>query len=85
MPSAADNEPLTRTGRDAPIGELFRRFWIPALEPAAARNAAGYTVRSGRAPADRSVPLADVMRRRFGGAVGRVGEASAAAQASSAT
>ena len=31
MLSAADNELLTRTGPDAPMGELFRRFWLPAL------------------------------------------------------
>jgi phthalate 4,5-dioxygenase len=29
--SVADNEVLTRTGRGTPMGELFRRFWIPAL------------------------------------------------------
>ena len=31
MLSAADNELLTRTGPDRPMGELFRRFWMPAL------------------------------------------------------
>lgn len=31
MLSVADNEMLTRTGRGTPMGELFRRFWIPAL------------------------------------------------------
>ncbi|MCL2586134.1 MAG: Rieske 2Fe-2S domain-containing protein, partial [Streptosporangiales bacterium] len=31
MLNAADNELLTRTGRGTPMGELFRRFWIPAL------------------------------------------------------
>ena len=31
MLSVADNELLTRTGRGTPMGELFRRFWIPAL------------------------------------------------------
>jgi phenylpropionate dioxygenase-like ring-hydroxylating dioxygenase large terminal subunit len=31
MLSAADNELLTRTGPDTPMGELFRRFWVPAL------------------------------------------------------
>src|SRR6202142_1212193 len=25
------NEFLTRTGRDTPMGEMFRRYWIPAL------------------------------------------------------
>jgi phenylpropionate dioxygenase-like ring-hydroxylating dioxygenase large terminal subunit len=70
----------------------FRRLMLGAardlrggIEPAAARNAAGYAVRSGSALADRSVPFADVMRQRFGDAVGRVGQASSAAQASSAT
>ena len=31
MLSAADNALLTRTGPDAPMGALFRRFWVPAL------------------------------------------------------
>ena len=31
MLRAADNELLTRTGAGTPMGELFRRFWIPAL------------------------------------------------------
>ena len=31
MLSAADNELLTRTGPDTPVGDLFRRFWMPAL------------------------------------------------------
>ncbi|MGH2586473.1 MAG: Rieske 2Fe-2S domain-containing protein, partial [Dehalococcoidia bacterium] len=31
MLSAQDNELLTRTGPDTPMGELFRRFWLPAL------------------------------------------------------
>ena len=31
MLSKDDNEMLTRTGRGTPMGELFRRFWIPAL------------------------------------------------------
>jgi phthalate 4,5-dioxygenase oxygenase subunit len=26
-----ENEMLTHTGRDTPMGDLFRRFWIPAL------------------------------------------------------
>jgi hypothetical protein len=70
----------------------FRRLMLGAardlragVEPAAARTAAGYTVRSGSALADRSVPFADVMVRRFGDAVGRVGREPADAQASSAT
>jgi phthalate 4,5-dioxygenase len=29
--SREDNEILTRTGPGTPMGELFRRFWIPAL------------------------------------------------------
>ena len=29
MLSAADNEVLTRTGRGTPMGEYFRRFWVP--------------------------------------------------------
>src|SRR5207248_3361697 len=31
MLSREDNEMLTRTGPGTPMGELFRRFWIPAL------------------------------------------------------
>jgi phthalate 4,5-dioxygenase oxygenase subunit len=31
MLSVADNELLTRTGRGTPMGELYRRFWFPAL------------------------------------------------------
>ena len=31
MSIAEDNEVLTRVGRGTPMGELFRRFWIPAL------------------------------------------------------
>ena len=26
-----ENQLLTRTNRGTPMGELFRRFWIPAL------------------------------------------------------
>ena len=33
MLSAADNETITRTGPGTPVGELFRRFWLPALVP----------------------------------------------------
>jgi len=29
--SVADNELLTRTGPGTPMGDLFRRFWMPAL------------------------------------------------------
>ena len=31
MLSKADNEFLTRSGKDTPMGELLRRFWMPAL------------------------------------------------------
>ena len=31
MLSAADNETITRAGPGTPVGELFRRFWLPAL------------------------------------------------------
>jgi phthalate 4,5-dioxygenase len=31
MLSAADNVMLTRTGEGTPMGDLFRRFWIPVL------------------------------------------------------
>src|SRR5215207_3264662 len=33
MLSQADNELLCRTGPGTPMGELFRRFWLPALVP----------------------------------------------------
>jgi phthalate 4,5-dioxygenase oxygenase subunit len=33
MLTAADNETITRTGPGTPVGELFRRFWLPALLP----------------------------------------------------
>src|SRR5215211_1508050 len=33
MLSKADNELLCRTGPGTPMGELFRRFWLPALLP----------------------------------------------------
>ena len=31
MLSAAENEMLTRTGPGTPMGDLFRRFWVPVL------------------------------------------------------
>src|ERR1700745_989752 len=31
MLSKADNEFLTLTGKDTPMGSLLRRFWMPAL------------------------------------------------------
>jgi phenylpropionate dioxygenase-like ring-hydroxylating dioxygenase large terminal subunit len=31
MLSRDDNETITRTGPGTPMGELFRRFWIPVL------------------------------------------------------
>jgi phthalate 4,5-dioxygenase len=33
MLSKEENELLTRTGPGTPMGELFRRFWLPALLP----------------------------------------------------
>jgi phenylpropionate dioxygenase-like ring-hydroxylating dioxygenase large terminal subunit len=33
MLSTEDNELLTRTNAGTPMGELFRRFWLPALLP----------------------------------------------------
>src|SRR5438270_11699375 len=33
MLSIEDNALLTRTGPGTPMGELFRRFWLPALLP----------------------------------------------------
>ena len=31
MLSKADNEFLTRSGKGTPMGDLLRRFWVPAL------------------------------------------------------
>lgn len=31
MPSKRDNELFTRVGPGTPMGDLFRRYWIPAL------------------------------------------------------
>ena len=31
MLRAEQNELVTRTGADTPMGEMFRRYWIPAL------------------------------------------------------
>jgi phenylpropionate dioxygenase-like ring-hydroxylating dioxygenase large terminal subunit len=63
----------------------FRRMMLGAardlragVEPAAARNGAAYTVRSGSALADRSVSFADVMLERFGDEVARVGPRASA-------
>ena len=60
----------------------FRRLMLEAardlgagLEPAAAKDGAAYTVRSGSALADRAIPFADVMTARFGDPLGRVGPA----------
>ena len=33
MLSQADNESATNTNRGTPMGELFRRFWLPVLHP----------------------------------------------------
>jgi phenylpropionate dioxygenase-like ring-hydroxylating dioxygenase large terminal subunit len=33
MLSTTENDLLTRTGPGTPMGELFRRFWLPALVP----------------------------------------------------
>ena len=33
MLSAAENETLTQTGPGTAMGELLRRFWLPALLP----------------------------------------------------
>jgi len=57
----------------------FRRLMLEGaqalragLEPAAARHGAAYTVRSGSALAQRSVPFPEVMVARFGDPLGRV-------------
>lgn len=31
MLSTEENTMLTQTDRDTPMGELFRRFWMPAI------------------------------------------------------
>jgi phthalate 4,5-dioxygenase len=58
----------------------FRRLMLEGarnlgagLEPAAAKDGAAYSVRSGSALADRAFPFADVMTARFGDPLGRVG------------
>ena len=33
MLSQSDNDYVTQTGPGTPVGELFRRFWLPALVP----------------------------------------------------
>src|ERR1041384_476734 len=38
MVNPAENELLTRTGPGAPMGNLFRRFWLPALLPSELPN-----------------------------------------------
>jgi phenylpropionate dioxygenase-like ring-hydroxylating dioxygenase large terminal subunit len=57
----------------------FRRLMLAAARdlgrgvvPPAAGNAGAYTVRSGSALADRSVPFEEVMLRRFGDRIGQV-------------
>jgi phthalate 4,5-dioxygenase len=38
MLSAEDNATITHTGPGTPVGELFRRFWLPALLPSELPN-----------------------------------------------
>ncbi|WP_425307489.1 Rieske 2Fe-2S domain-containing protein [Ammonicoccus fulvus] len=45
MLSAADNELLTRTGPGTPMGDLIRRFWIPALLASEVAEPGGAPVR----------------------------------------
>ena len=45
MLSAEENERLTRTGRGTPMGELFRRFWMPVLLARELPDADGQPVR----------------------------------------
>ena len=58
----------------------FRRLMLEGarnlgagLEPAAAKDGAAYTVRSGSAVADGAIPFSEVMTARFGDPLGRVG------------
>jgi phthalate 4,5-dioxygenase len=45
MLTQEQNEFLTRTGPGTPMGELFRRYWIPALLEAEVRERDGPPVR----------------------------------------
>jgi phenylpropionate dioxygenase-like ring-hydroxylating dioxygenase large terminal subunit len=45
MLSREDNELITRTGPDTPMGELMRRFWLPALLSSELAEADGPPVR----------------------------------------
>ena len=45
MLSATDNELLTRVGPGTPMGELMRRYWIPAAFTHQIENADGPPVR----------------------------------------
>ena len=42
---AAENDRMTRVGRETPMGELVRRFWIPFLQVADLRKPDGAPVR----------------------------------------
>jgi phenylpropionate dioxygenase-like ring-hydroxylating dioxygenase large terminal subunit len=64
MLSATDNELLTRTGPGTPMGELFRRFWQPALLSAELQERDG---------APRRVTLLGEELLAFRGSDGRVG------------
>src|SRR5437868_4187838 len=45
MLSAQDNALVTQTSSDTPMGELFRRFWLPVLLPDEVRAPASPPVR----------------------------------------
>jgi phthalate 4,5-dioxygenase oxygenase subunit len=45
MTTAAENETLTRTGPGTPMGELFRRYWIPVMLSSEVAEADGPPVR----------------------------------------
>ena len=47
MLTEAQNETLTRTGPGTPMGELFRRFWVPVLLSRELAEADGAPVRVG--------------------------------------
>ena len=83
MLSPADNERLTRVGPGTPMGNLFRRYWIPALlaeEVPERRRRAG-----ARAPARRRSGRVSRQRRRRSGSSTRSARTAARRCSSAAT
>ena len=67
MLSAADNELLTKTGAGTPMGQLLRRFWVPALPRGRGRGAA---VPAGTRDADGGAARGVAGRGRTAGRAG---------------